>query len=89
MGIRFGVEVLPPFVLGAVRYLLSGVLMLVYCWVRGINLRLTGREAWIQTVIGVLMLTGGNVGLMYAEKTLASGLVGADRCGDSAVCGAV
>ncbi len=45
MGIRFGVEVLPPFVLGAVRYLLSGVLMLVYCRVRGINLRLTGREA--------------------------------------------
>jgi drug/metabolite transporter (DMT)-like permease len=74
VGIRFGVEVLPPFVLGAVRYTLSGVLMLVYCWARGINLRLTGREAWIQTVIGVLMLTGGNVGLMYAEKTLASGL---------------
>ena len=74
VGIRFGVEVLPPFVLGAVRYLLSGVLLLVYCWVRGINLRLTGREVWIQTVIGVLMLTGGNVGLMYAEKTLASGL---------------
>jgi drug/metabolite transporter (DMT)-like permease len=74
VGIRFGVEVLPPFVLGAVRYLLAGSLMLMFCWVRGIDLRLTGREVWIQTVISVLMLTGGNVGLMYAEKTLASGL---------------
>ncbi len=74
VGIRFGVEVLPPFVLGAVRYTLAGVLMLVFCWARGINLRLTGREVWIQTVVGVLMLTGGNVGLMYAERTLASGL---------------
>jgi drug/metabolite transporter (DMT)-like permease len=74
VGIRFGVEVMPPFVLGAVRYLLSGVLMLVFCWARGINLRLTGRQVWIQTAISVLMLTGGNVGLMYAEKTLASGL---------------
>jgi drug/metabolite transporter (DMT)-like permease len=49
-------------------------LMLVYCRARGINLRLTGREMWIQTTISMLMLTGGNVGLMYAERTLASGL---------------
>ena len=74
VGIRFGVGVLPPFVLGAVRYLVAGVLMMLFCWVRGIDLRLTGREVWIQTTISVLMLTGGNVGLMYAERTLASGL---------------
>jgi drug/metabolite transporter (DMT)-like permease len=74
VAIRFGVEVLPPFVLGAVRYTISGLLMLAFCWVRGIKLRLNGREAWIQITIGVLMLTGGNVGLMYAERTLASGL---------------
>jgi drug/metabolite transporter (DMT)-like permease len=74
VAIRFGVEVLPPFVLGAVRYTVSGLLMLVFCWARGISLRLSGREAWLQATIGVLMLTGGNVGLMYAERTLASGL---------------
>ena len=74
VAIRFGVEVLPPFVLGAVRYTMSGLLMLAFCWARGISLRLTGREAWIQATIGILMLTGGNVGLMYAERTLASGL---------------
>ncbi len=74
VAIRFGVEVMPPFVLGATRYVLSGALLLVFCMVRGISLKLTGREAWIQAAIGVLMLTGGNVGLMYAEKTLASGL---------------
>ena len=65
---------MPPFVLGAIRYSLSGLLLLGFCMMRGIRLRLTGREAWTQAVIGVLMLTGGNVGLMYAEKTLASGL---------------
>jgi drug/metabolite transporter (DMT)-like permease len=74
VAIRFGVEVLPPFVLGAVRYTLAGLLMLAYCRVRGISLRLTGPQAWLQATIGVLMLTGGNVGLMYAERTLASGL---------------
>jgi drug/metabolite transporter (DMT)-like permease len=74
VAIRFGVEVLPPFVLGATRYGISGLLMLAFCWARGIRLRLTGREAWIQISIGVLMLTGGNVGLMYAEQTLSSGL---------------
>ncbi|MCU1322035.1 MAG: protein of unknown function transrane [Acidobacteriaceae bacterium] len=74
VAIRFGVEVLPPFVLGAVRYGASGVLMLLFCKVRGISLRLSSREAWLQAVIGVLMLSGGNVGLMYAERTLSSGL---------------
>jgi drug/metabolite transporter (DMT)-like permease len=74
VAIRFGVEVLPPFVVGGVRFLLAGALMLLYCRVRGISLRLTGREAWVQAAIGVLMLTGGNVGLMYAEQTLDSGL---------------
>jgi drug/metabolite transporter (DMT)-like permease len=74
VAIRFGVEVLPPFVLGAVRYGIAGVLMLVFCLVRGIKLRLSGREAWLQVTIGVLLLSGGNVGLMYAERTLASGL---------------
>ena len=74
VAIRFGVEVMPPFVLGAVRYTLAGALLLVFCMMRGISLRLTGREAWTQAAIGVLMLTGGNVGLMYAEQTLASGL---------------
>ncbi len=65
---------MPPFVLGTLRYTLAGLLMLAFCMVRGIRLRLTGREAWTQAAIGVLMLTGGNVGLMYAERTLASGL---------------
>jgi drug/metabolite transporter (DMT)-like permease len=74
VAIRFGVQVLPPFVLGAMRYILSGGLMLLFCRVRGISLRLTGREALLQALIGVLLLTGGNVGLMYAEQTLASGL---------------
>ena len=74
VAIRFGVEVMAPFVLGAVRYTLSGVLLLAFCAARGISLRLTGREAWTQAGIGVLLLTGGNVGLMYAERTLASGL---------------
>lgn len=73
LAIRFGVEVLPPFVLGATRYTIAGCLMLAFCAVRGIRLRLTGREAWIQAGIGIMMLTGGNVGLMYAEQTLASG----------------
>jgi len=66
VAIRFGVQVMPPFVLGTLRYTISGALMLAFCRLRGISLRLSGREAWLQATIGVLMLTGGNVGLMYA-----------------------
>ena len=72
--IRFGMQVMPPFVLGALRFTISGALMLAFCRVRGIPLRLTAREFGLQTLIGVLMLSLGNVGLMYAERTLASGV---------------
>ena len=35
VAIRFGVQVMPPFVLGALRYVLSGGLMLLFCRLRG------------------------------------------------------
>jgi drug/metabolite transporter (DMT)-like permease len=74
VAIRFGVQVMPPFVLGTLRSSAGGLLMLAFCMMRGISIRLTAREIWLHAVIGVLMLTGGNVMLMYAERTLASGL---------------
>jgi drug/metabolite transporter (DMT)-like permease len=74
VAIRFGVEVLPPFVLASVRFLIAGPLMLAICAMRGLSLRLTRRELGMLAAIGVLMLGGGNMGLVWCEQYLSSGL---------------
>ncbi|HMF64218.1 MAG TPA: EamA family transporter, partial [Edaphobacter sp.] len=74
VAIRFGVEVLPPFVLASVRFLIAGPLMLAICALRGLSLRLTRREFGLLAAIGALMLGGGNMGLVWCEQYLSSGL---------------
>jgi drug/metabolite transporter (DMT)-like permease len=74
VAIRFGVEVLPPFVLASVRFLIAGPLMLGICAVRGERLRLPWRDLWMLAAIGVLMLGVGNMGLVWCEQYLPSGL---------------
>ncbi|MCI0352803.1 MAG: EamA family transporter [Acidobacteriales bacterium] len=74
LAIRVAVEGIPPALLGGVRFLIAGVLMLAYCWLTKRTVRITRREAlWLFT-IGVLLLTGGNLALAYSEIYVPSGL---------------
>lgn len=74
LAMRFGVEVLPPFVLAAARFMIAGPLMLGFCVARGISIRPTRRELGLLIVIGVLMLSGGNTSVLWAEQYVPSGL---------------
>ena len=74
VAIRFGVETLPPFVLASSRFLIAGPLMLAICAARGLPLRQSGRDMAMLAAIGVLMLGLGNMGLVWAEQYLSSGL---------------
>jgi drug/metabolite transporter (DMT)-like permease len=74
VAIRFGVEVLPPFVLAAVRYIIAGVLMLGLCAAKGLKLRQTPRDFVWLAVIGIAMLSLGNGSLVWCEQFLSSGL---------------
>ena len=74
VAIRFGVEVLPPFVLASTRFLISGPLMLAFCAWRGLSLRVTWRELAFLAAIGILLLGMGNMGLVWCEQFLPSGL---------------
>ena len=74
VAIRFGVEVLPPFVLASTRFLISGPLMLAFCAARGLSLRVTWRELAFLAAIGILLLGIGNMGLVWCEQFLPSGL---------------
>jgi len=74
VAIRFGVEVLSPFVLASVRFLIAGPLMLALCAARGMKLRQTRKDYMKLAAIGILMLGVGNVGLVWSEQYLSSGL---------------
>jgi drug/metabolite transporter (DMT)-like permease len=74
LAMRFGVEVLPPFVLGSTRFLISGPLMLAFCLARGISIRTTRREFALLVAIAVLMLVGGNTTVIWVEQYLPTGL---------------
>ena len=73
LGIRVGVETIPPFLLAGVRHLTAGTLLYVVLHARGAQ-RPTLRHWRSAAVIGGLMLVGGNGLVTWAEKSVPSGL---------------
>ncbi len=70
---RTGVQVLPPLVLIAARFLIAGPLMLGLCAARGLSLRVARRDFACLVAIGILMLGIGNAGCVFAEQYIPSG----------------
>jgi drug/metabolite transporter (DMT)-like permease len=72
--IKVGVQYLHPLVLGGTRFLIAGALMLAFCAVRGMRILLPARQLGWLSVIGLLLLVGGNIGLVFGEQYIDSGL---------------
>lgn len=72
--IKLGVEVMPPYLLGAVRFSIAGVILVAACLItrRQLprDLRTFGRAA----LVGILLLAIGNGLLNLSEQHLTSGL---------------
>jgi drug/metabolite transporter (DMT)-like permease len=74
LAMRFGVEVLPPFVLGSARFLIAGSLLLGLSAIAGIRMRPDRQELGRLAIIGVLMLGCGNMTVIWAEQYIPIGL---------------
>src|SRR5271154_7014142 len=74
LAMRFGVEVLPPFVLGSARFLLAGVLMLGASSVLRMKMWPSRQEVVRLVIIGVLMIGCGNTSVLWAEQYIPTGL---------------
>jgi len=74
LGIAIAVRHIPPLMMGATRFLIAGVLMLAWRKANGHAILLPARDMFRLTVIGVLLLTTGNVLLGKAETIIGSGL---------------
>src|SRR5579864_3927385 len=74
LGIRIAVEHIPAALLGGVRFVIGGLPVLAYCALSGRKISITFGEAWRLALVGVLLLSGGNVLLAYSEEYVGSGL---------------
>ncbi len=74
LAIRFGLESFPPFQLGAMRCLAAGTILLVYSFATGqaIPKRAQMKGA---IIVGFLLLTFGNAGIVFTEQWVSSALV--------------
>jgi drug/metabolite transporter (DMT)-like permease len=74
LAIRFAIETMPPFLMAAARFLIAGSLL--YAWARlaGGAAR-PGRPQWAATtVVGLLLLLGGNGLVVWSELRIPSGV---------------
>jgi drug/metabolite transporter (DMT)-like permease len=75
VAIRIMDETIPPLIGAGVRYLVAGVAMAAFLWVRrGTAPRVRPRELASVALVGVLLLTGGNGFVTYAERHVPAGL---------------
>src|SRR5262245_49628591 len=73
LGIRIGIETLPPFLMAGMRHSIAGILL--FSWVRLSGTPAPTARQWVPAgVIGALMLLGGNGLVSWAEKRVPSGL---------------
>jgi drug/metabolite transporter (DMT)-like permease len=73
LAIRLAVATLPPFLMAGTRFLTAGLLLFAWLRIRGEH-RATRREWRDATIVGALMLLGGNGVVSWAEQFVPSGL---------------
>jgi len=73
LGIRVALETIPPATLGALRYLVAGIVLAIILRLRG--QRLPGPAHWKGlALLGFLMIGLGNGGVIWAEQWVPSGV---------------
>jgi drug/metabolite transporter (DMT)-like permease len=74
LAMRVIVRDMPPYVAGAIRYLVAGPIMLAALALAGRKIRIGLQDLRRLLVIGVLLLSIGNIGVLWGEEYVPSGL---------------
>ena len=73
LGIKVAIETIPPFFHAGIRFLISGIILVV--WQRAAGQEMPTRKQWISTaIIGTFLLLGGNGLVAWAEQFIPSGI---------------
>lgn len=72
-GIKVAIETIPPFFHAGIRFLISGLILII--WQRAAGSEMPTRKQWVSTaIIGTLLLLGGNGLVSWAEQFIPSGI---------------
>ena len=74
LAIDIAVGTIPPALMCAVRFSIAGTIMLAVCAATGRKIFYSPKQIALASVVGLLLLMGGNLTLSYAELTVSSGL---------------
>lgn len=75
LAIKVGIDAkLPPALFASMRLIPASFIMFALAKVRGTSLALERRELHVVSVVGILLLVGGQYGMMVAERYVASGI---------------
>ena len=72
--IRMAIQDFPPMLMGAMRFLTAGLLMLLWGFLKGEPL-FNKKSILTSAVVGILLLVGGNGAVIWVEQSLPSALV--------------
>jgi drug/metabolite transporter (DMT)-like permease len=75
LAIRFAIETIPPFMMAGARFVAAGLVLWAFANFRGWAPRWPSAREWVAgTVIGALLLLGGNGAVVWAEQRVPSGI---------------
>jgi drug/metabolite transporter (DMT)-like permease len=74
LAIGIAVRQIPPVLMAGIRFIIAGPLMLVWCSLSGRRVAVKPPELVRLVLMGVLMLSIGNVALAWAEQWVPTGL---------------
>ena len=74
LAIRVAVETIPPFLLTAMRFVIGGTVILMIAGRRGERIPRDSRTLANLALIGFLMITVGNLAVVWAEQWVPSGM---------------
>ena len=72
LAILFGLEGFPPFLLSAFRFAIAGLILLIWCLIRGERLPAL-RDYKVPVISGIVMLVGGTGLVAWSEQYVTSG----------------
>ncbi len=74
LGIKLGLESLPPFLMSGIRFAIAGLILWIWCAIRKEPLP-SRRQVVNASIVGLLLVLIGNGTVTWAEKSLSSGMV--------------
>ncbi len=72
--IQMAIHGMPPLLLGAMRFFTAGLLILIWCIIKGEKIFIK-ESIKTSAIVGILLLCGGNGAVIWAEQKLPSAMV--------------